>query len=76
MPATSRGYDGGWLKLRDAFIKVNPMCAICGAAAEVAHHKVPVNIAPQLRLDWNNLMPVCRKCHAAIHNSNNGHPAR
>lgn len=40
-------------------------------AGEIVHHKTyltPDNIHdPSVTLDWNNLMLVCRDCHAVIH---------
>lgn len=66
-------YDDGYLKhkvfrvVRNvAFQKANWKCELCGAPAQDAHHrnrKIPV---------WGafdtpeNIMPLCRPCHAKI----------
>lgn len=53
------------------------MCERCWAAgrgavpAEIVHHVTwltPDNVGdPDVTLGWDNLMRVCRDCHAAIH---------
>ena len=35
------------------------------AATEV-HHIVKIKDRPELRLEWSNLMSVCRDCHERI----------
>ena len=41
-------------------------------AGEIVHHKIPItpdNINDSgITLSWDNLMLVCRECHAQIHN--------
>ncbi len=45
-------------------------------AGEIVHHKTPItpdNIGdPDITLNWNNLMLVCRDCHAELHRSGSG----
>ena len=50
-----------WRTTRNAFIAAHPYCS-CGAKATVADHKIRVksNGDPY---DWNNLQPMCQKCH-------------
>lgn len=66
-----------WKRTREAYAKsVGRLCEMCKKkgvirAGEIVHHKVhitPDNINnPEITLAWNNLMCVCRDCHAAIH---------
>ena len=54
-------------KLRETF----GLCEICQKPAEIVHHKIhltPQNIDDfDVALNVNNLMCVCRECHAIIH---------
>lgn len=65
-----------WIRTRTAYKKKKIFCERCAAAGiltpgEIVHHKIeltPVNITdPKIALDENNLMLVCRDCHAAMH---------
>jgi 5-methylcytosine-specific restriction endonuclease McrA len=66
-----------WQDTRNAYASsVGGLCEMCKAnglynAGEIVHHIVhitPQNINdPNVTLDWNNLMLVCRECHAKIH---------
>jgi 5-methylcytosine-specific restriction endonuclease McrA len=40
--------------------------------AEDVHHIKSIATHPELRLDWDNLMSVCRECHRAIEREENG----
>lgn len=66
--AASRGYDRRWTKVRNAFIKANPLCQHCEAkglvviATEV-DHVVPIPVDPSRRLDPANLSALCHPCH-------------
>jgi 5-methylcytosine-specific restriction protein A len=70
-----RGYDYSWDKLSKLKRTHNPLCEVCcekgmvTPATEV-HHKVKIKNRPDLRLDWDNLMSVCRSCHEAIERAN------
>ena len=60
-----RGYDEPWYKLRNQFIKDNPLCADCLAnnittPAQHVHHLIKIKDAPQLRLDYDNLLSLWR----------------
>lgn len=69
--STERGYDATWRKLRLWFLQRNPLCAECSKrgrirpAAEV-HHIRTIAEAPELRLDPDNLMALCKPCHSSI----------
>lgn len=62
-----------WRKLRASFLRANPFCARCLAAgrhvpAGIVHHVVERLDSPDLRLDWDNLEPLCSPCHTTTHN--------
>lgn len=61
--ARARGYDWNWKKLRDRFIRKNPLCARCVKRGDLVDHVVPVDVAPERRLDETNLQTLCRSCH-------------
>ena len=49
-----------WLEFRDAYVRDNPCCVICGARKKLqVHHIVPFHIAPDLELDRTNLLTLC-----------------
>ncbi len=44
-------------------------CCLCGSTENLqVHHIISINILPELRLDNNNLIPLCEKCHSNAHN--------
>jgi len=55
-----------WAVLRNGFIQDHPDCAACGRPAAVAHHVVPVHLAPDRELDASNLLPFCDRCHFLV----------
>jgi 5-methylcytosine-specific restriction endonuclease McrA len=65
--AHRRGYDGVWRALRARFLAMHPWCSEegCDAAATDVDHVVSVREAPERRLDWNNLRPLCHSHHSA-----------
>jgi 5-methylcytosine-specific restriction protein A len=67
--STERGYDYQWQKLRLAKLRQDPLCADClengrTTGAEEVHHRAKVADEPQLRLDMDNLMSLCKPCHS------------
>lgn len=69
-PAHERGYDWDWHKLRNNFIKQNPLCEHCErrrgklVEAEEVDHIIPFDgLKDPLRLDWTNLQSLCKQCH-------------
>lgn len=57
-----------WPRLRAAFLRVNPRCAVCSTTKGcVPHHIQPVHIRPDLELSWDNLITLCESkthnCH-------------
>lgn len=67
-----RGYDQDWLDLREAYIELHPACERCeeqGIVTEteqVHHRKAFKGLHDPLRLDWDNLVSVCRDCHRVM----------
>jgi 5-methylcytosine-specific restriction protein A len=67
--ASQRGYDADWRKLRNAYAAAHPLCEPCERAGrvvpmQVVDHRVPIERAPERRLDWSNLESMCRPCHS------------
>lgn len=66
-----RGYDNRWKVLSERKRHEHPLCQRCEeqgivrVATEV-HHVRSIESAPWLRLEWTNLMSVCRACHREI----------
>lgn len=65
--------SNNWIKTRDYMMsKYHYMCQQCHERpAEIVHHIIwlnPTNINdPEITLAEKNLIPVCRECHAMIH---------
>lgn len=58
-------YDGEWRRLSEAFRKEHPFCAYCDRPSKDVHHIIPAETSPELRLEWTNLVALCRSCHVA-----------
>lgn len=61
-------YDNTWRVVRKHFIAEHPLCKDCldegtVRAAEEVHHIMKANEHPDLRLDANNLMSLCKAHH-------------
>lgn len=62
-----------WMNTRDYMMsKYHYLCQRCKKRpAEIVHHIIwlnPININdPKITLSEDNLLPVCRECHAEIH---------
>lgn len=66
--AASRGYDRAWRRLASAVLARHPLCARCAGLgrvrpADLVDHVEPVRARPDLRLDAENLQPLCAPCH-------------
>ena len=49
-----------WPNIREAHLKENPTCAVCGSKESVeVHHIKPFHIAPELELEKSNLISLC-----------------
>lgn len=56
--------SGAWAELRRNFAAAHPVCGICRSElTQQVHHLAPVEKRPDLALDWDNLAPVCTRCH-------------
>lgn len=67
----SIGYEGKrsgeWYKVRNDFVKANPRCEACGSAFDLnVHHIKPFKDRPELELDMDNLITLCREHHFRI----------
>lgn len=70
--ATQRGYGKTWQRLRRMKLRRDPMCECdeCKGqryAADMVHHREPIDERPDLRLVWTNLMS-CKSnpCHERL----------
>jgi 5-methylcytosine-specific restriction protein A len=61
--AAARGYGHRWRKLRLMYLRENPLCVGCGAAASEVDHIVAR--AAGGGDDWENLQSFCKSCHSA-----------
>ena len=53
-----------WPTFRDAFLRANKQCVCCRTKSGLeVHHKKPYHLYPELELDVNNVMTLCRRCH-------------
>ena len=71
-----------WRKLRETYIKQNPLCAEClrkgkiTPAVDVHHINSPFKTGEInwfLLLQYDNLESLCKTCHAEHHNKEQGH---
>ena len=68
----SRGYDADWRRVRlQALERDRHLCQDCLlrkilTPAEEVHHVIPIELAPHLRLELDNLRSLCKPCHSAI----------
>lgn len=68
---SKRGYDNAWMRCRNMFITMHPLCSIClenskYTPATVVHHIIPISEGGK-RLDPANLTSLCRECHERLH---------
>ena len=61
-----------WKSMRAEKFAYNPVCERCAAAGltvptEEVHHKVPIDVCPDLAFDWENLESLCLECHNIRH---------
>lgn len=56
-----------WRQTKKAFAKFSPKICPCGSKKRIQlHHVIPFHIAPELELDFSNLIWLCSKCHLLI----------
>lgn len=70
-----------WRKLRDTYMHNHPICEECLNKGKVTpatdiHHMISPfqhgEVNYTLLLDYDNLMALCKECHATLHNNQNG----
>lgn len=66
-----RGYGSDWDKFSRQYRLLHPLCENCllegrTAPAVDVHHIVKIRDRPDLRMDENNVMSVCRTCHKRL----------
>ena len=66
----ARGYDAQWKALRAAYLQSHVLCECdehkgkdLRVLAEVVDHRVPIAVNPDLRLNWDNLRAMSKRCH-------------
>lgn len=61
----SRGYGYDWEKLAKAYRAQHPVCESCNEEPSYdVDHKIPFrSLDDPLRLAWENLQALCRRCH-------------
>ena len=63
-----------WPKVRAAFIKAHPVCAVCGCKTNLSvHHIQPYHLVPSLELEENNLITLGEQCATGNHHLLFGH---
>lgn len=66
--ASARGYDRRWERFRAWVLATWPLCRDCEAAGRVTasnevHHIAKLRERPDLRLDPDNVLALCKPCH-------------
>jgi len=64
-------YGRSWTAVSRRYREQQPLCESCRAEGRVRlgeerHHIVPIRIAPERRLDVDNLLNLCRPCHERL----------
>ena len=57
----ARGYTRTWEKLRRMVLNREPWCRLCGTAAAVVDHIVPLSAGGSNKA--HNLQALCKRCH-------------
>ena len=68
-PASNKRYGRSWKRIRDRYIKANPLCEECKnqgklTPAEEIHHIIP--LSKDGGNNEENLMSLCKSCHSRI----------
>ena len=67
-PAVRRRYGRAWKRIRDSYVQLHPLCELCQekgllVSTEEVHHRIPEG-GTHAR---ENLIALCKPCHARIH---------
>ena len=72
MSAAERGYDHRWRKARDRYLRLHPLCVMCGqetpsrtVVATVVDHKIPHRGDKTLFWDETNWQSLCAPHHSS-----------
>lgn len=61
------GRSPEWRAVRNEFIRLHPVCEVCGGDDDLeAHHVRPFHLHPELELDPQNLIALCRPHHYLV----------
>lgn len=60
------GRSGSWPRIRDAYAKAFPDCAVCGDKKPEIHHVIPFSVDPSQELNPSNFLSLCREHHLLI----------
>jgi len=53
-----------WRKLRNHFVKLQPVCQLCARDEKLqVHHIFPWHLRKDFRFEINNLISLCQPCH-------------
>jgi 5-methylcytosine-specific restriction endonuclease McrA len=56
-----------WRSTRKRFMARADGCSICSRKRRIeAHHVIPFHLAPDLELEFSNLIALCRRCHLFV----------
>ena len=59
--------SSSWSATRKRFMRSVDRCAVCPRTRGLeAHHVIPFHIAPDLELEPENLIALCRRCHLFV----------
>lgn len=59
--------SGRWSTVRKHYIEDHPVCEACGSSEDLnVHHVKPFHVHPELELDPENLVTLCREHHFHI----------
>ena len=59
--------SGRWQAVRNEFVELHPRCEACGLSWDLnVHHIKPFKDHPELELDMDNLITLCREHHFRI----------
>lgn len=62
--AASRGYGYRWRKFRKQYLRLHPVCAVCGRLATEVDHIIPFKGDLSKVFELDNLQPLCHECHS------------
>jgi len=66
------GYDSTWKRMSENIRKERPLCEDCLPEGRIVasvecHHIIPISQDRHRRLDPNNIVALCKRCHQRRH---------